>query len=142
MPAPKGSQNHLTHGASRAGQWFPEYRAWAGMIQRCYNPNVERFKNYGGRGITVCKRWLTPFYGGSGSYENFIADMGEKPEPKHLYSIDRIDNDGPYSPANCRWTTMSKQALNRPRKYIGPILSNKNFFSDYAYHLRHPRKSL
>ena len=76
---------------------------WHNMISRCYNKKDDNYKNYGGRGITVCVRWRD-------SFENFIADMGEKPSPKH--SIDRINNDGNYEPSNCRWSTQKEQANN------------------------------
>lgn len=84
----------------------PEYRAWHAMNQRCHNPNLPNYKDYGERGIQVCDRWR-------GDFRNFIEDMGEKPEPKELYSLDRIDNDGNYEPGNCRWTTMDVQIRNQ-----------------------------
>jgi len=96
------------HGyASRGGKRSPEYRAWDAMKQRCLNPNANRFEDYGGRGITVCDSWMT--------FDNFLADMGEKPEPKSQYSLDRIGNDGNYEPGNTRWATRSEQQKNRPR---------------------------
>jgi hypothetical protein len=82
------------------------YYIWAAMIQRCTNPRCAAWKDYGGRGISVCARWRE-------SFENFLADMGEKPEG---LSIDRTNNDGNYEPGNCRWATASEQARNkRPR---------------------------
>ena len=84
----------------------PTYRSWYGMKSRCLNAKQAAYKNYGGRGITVCERWL--------SFKNFLADMGPRPSPKH--SIDRWpNNDGNYEPSNCRWATATEQARNRAR---------------------------
>lgn len=83
----------------------PELQAWRSMIGRCYNPNCAGFENYGGRGITVCERWL-----GADGHEHFLADMGVKPSPKH--SLDRINNGGNYEPSNCRWALRAEQARN------------------------------
>lgn len=76
------------------------------MRNRCYNKKGEKYKDYGGRGIKVCKRWLN-------SFENFYADMGLKPTPEH--SLDRINNNGNYEPGNCRWATQSQQVGNTRR---------------------------
>lgn len=82
----------------------PEYRIWNGMKNRCLNPKRKDFHNYGGRGITICPRWIN-------SFSDFFADMGERPSPKH--SIDRIDNDGEYGPDNCRWSIQLVQSNNK-----------------------------
>lgn len=80
----------------------PTYVSWAGMITRCTNPRAKQFGTHGARGIRVCEHWR--------EFENFLADMGERPSMKH--SIDRIDNDGHYEPGNCRWATIEVQNNN------------------------------
>lgn len=88
-----------THGMSDT----VTYRAWANMKRRCLSPKHPHYARYGGRGITICERWLT--------FVNFFEDMGERPSDD--LSLDRIDNDGNYEPGNCRWATWDQQANNR-----------------------------
>ncbi len=81
----------------------PAHVSWRSMIQRCIDPNSTSYPRYGGRGITVCDRWLE-------SFENFLSDMGERPEG---CSLDRVDPDKNYEPSNCRWSTNEEQANNK-----------------------------
>jgi hypothetical protein len=92
------------------------------MLKRCFNPADPAFHNYGGRGITVCARWL--------SLENFAKDMGPRPTPEH--SVDRINNDGDYEPGNCRWATRAQQSKNSRRPRLIEIDGQTKNISEWA----------
>lgn len=94
-----GNKYGIRHGKSHTSI----HNTWLGMKQRCTNRKNKKYKDYGARGIKVCKRWE--------KFENFFKDMGKSPSPKH--SIDRINNDDNYTPSNCRWATAKQQANNR-----------------------------
>jgi hypothetical protein len=95
-------ERQTTHGMSGS----PTYTTWKMMLQRCENPNDPNYSRYGGRGIQVCPRWHV--------FENFLADVGERPEGT---TIDRRKNSGNYEPNNCRWAT-AKEQMNNTRQNV------------------------
>lgn len=108
-----------THGRSGTR----EYRIYKNIATRCFNPKSVAYANYGAKGITMCKRWQ-----GKNGFQNFFADMGPQPTPKH--TIDRRDNKKGYSPDNCRWSTRAEQSRNTRRNRMlshnGEILCLKD----------------
>jgi hypothetical protein len=96
-------KSKVKHGEARNGRQTPEYFVWSGMMRRCFYPQARGFHSYGGRGITVCERWL--------DYRNFIADMGRRPGTG--MELDRLDTNGNYEPSNCRWVTQKENLRNK-----------------------------
>lgn len=99
-----------------------EYKIWAAMRSRCTNPNTTAFIDYGGRGVTVCDRWLD-------SFDSFLEDMGPKPKG---YSLDRIDVNKGYSPENCRWASWNTQANNRRNTIYIEFKGESHSISEWA----------
>lgn len=110
-----------THGHTRVGKISPTYRTWIGLRGRCCDQTNPGFRHYGGRGIGVCAAWET--------FENFLADMGERPDGT---SLDRIDNDGDYCPDNCRWATASEQCRNTSRNVFVSYRGRRVLLIDLA----------
>lgn len=101
----------------------PLYRTWQGMLNRCRNPNNPAFKYYGGRGIAVCQRWRD-------SFEDFVSDVGERPEGM---TLDREDTDGDYDPDNCRWADSNTQAKNRRELTVGDTGYRNIYMNNTGY---------
>jgi len=141
----------LTHGLST----IPEYDVWNAMKDRCSNPNNKDYMDYGGRGIIVCRDWL--------SFDAFIKDMGRRPSSKH--QLERVENDGNYEPLNCVWATIRAQRRNRRnnrwyeyngkrmilndwatllkvrRENFRDMLKRKSFEETYEYYLKNPQNA-
>ena len=94
-----------THGHTCDRKQTLTYNSWMSMKYRCLNPKQKGYEYWGGRGITICERWM--------KFENFLEDMGERPEGM---TLDRIDNDGNYEHSNCKWSTLKEQNNNRRNK--------------------------
>lgn len=124
--------SHLTHGQTANGTRSEEYEVWAQMRQRCANPASRHYANYGGRGIYVCAQWE--------SFATFFADMGPRPSSKH--SIDRIDNDGPYAPENCRWATRNEQGNNKRNNRRVTIGADEKTTTQWAELSGVPRRTI
>jgi len=113
-----GNKNGVTHGLSGTKTYY----SWVAMINRCYNPKNDRYHNYGGRGIKVCDRWRE-------SFENFLNDMGIRPEDR---TLDRIDVNGNYEPSNCRWSDSITQYRNMTKSHYITFRGQTKILSDWA----------
>ena len=116
-----------THGQTKHKNKTKEYRAWDNVKQRCHNPKDKSYDNYGGRGITMCPRWL-----GKDGFANFLADMGECPEGM---SLDRKDNNMGYILSNCRWATWEEQENNRRDNHWIEYKGERKTLAQWAKHL-------
>lgn len=121
----------VKHGMARRTQngrvKSSEYSSWKGMKSRCLNPNHSRFKDYGGRGITVCSRWLVGD-GAADGFSCFLADMGEKPDPR--MTMERVNNERGYEPDNVIWIERCKQARNTRATRLVDIFGLKISFTE------------
>ncbi|OHW63124.1 hypothetical protein EUAN_09080 [Andreesenia angusta] len=99
------TKRNTSHGMANQSHRHPLYKRWASMKQRCCNENAISFKNYGGRGIQVCDEWKNDYL----SFYNWAVNNGFRED----LELDRIDNDGNYTPKNCRWTTIENNQLNK-----------------------------
>jgi hypothetical protein len=112
---------HLKHGK----RFSKVYNAWLEMKQRCLNPNVKFYEHYGGRGITICERWM--------DFNNFYADMGDPPViGAERISLDRIENNGNYEPGNCQWATQKMQSDNQRRTRFHEYQGESHTLCDWA----------
>lgn len=111
-----------------------EYNTWADMKHRCLNPKRNCYARYGGRGISICERWLECRAG----FKNFLLDMGTKPTPEH--ELDRIDNNGNYCPENCRWATCTQQSRNRRSNRLETYNDETLCLAEWAERFGLPRR--
>ena len=131
-------RNEVTNARNRAaakhgGSKTALFQVWGTMIGRCENPGATGYKLYGGRGIRVCARWRKDFAA-------FRDDMGPRPTPQH--TLDRIDNDGNYTPSNCRWATWATQTRNRRSTVLLSFAGKTQCVTDWAKELGVPRMRL
>lgn len=112
---------NYSHGHTVNGKSSKTFQVWHDMIRRCRSKNRKDYCRYGGRGIDVCDRWL--------KFENFLADMGEKPDGM---SIDRKDNNGNYEPGNCRWATSIEQSANKRNNVLLTYLGKTQHVAAWA----------
>lgn len=110
----------------------PEYRVWVAMRRRCDHPDAVGYENYGARGITVCERWR--------QFAPFLADMG--PRPSEAHTLERIDNNGSYSPENCRWATRFEQSRNKRTNVWLTLNGRTQIMQDWSRELGIPETTI
>jgi hypothetical protein len=121
----------ITHGETRKTNYTGTYKSWRSMKARCTNPKNNQYHNYGARGITFCDRW--------NKYENFLEDMGERPDG---YSLERNDPNGNYEPENCCWIPLNKQSRNTRRTVWIIIDGKKMIQTDAAKYLNKDKSTI
>jgi hypothetical protein len=111
----------IIHGHTKGGKKTPTYWSWTGMLGRCGYAKHPHFPRYGGKGIKVCESWLI--------FDNFLADMGERPQGM---TLDRLDNAKDYEPSNCRWATRKEQARQNRRmaRFGGKLMSRAEIVAE------------
>lgn len=119
------------HGHTSGRKFSPEYYSWSSMMTRCTNPKHAKYADYGGRGISVCARWM--------KFENFLADMGPRPAGK---TIERKESDGNYEPSNCIWATRQRQSNNTRRNTIIEHGGRQQTVSEWADEIGLPYNTL
>jgi len=128
------SEGHQSRPRLRNGKYRKEYQCWWGMLDRCLNPQNKVFPHYGGRGISVCKRWM--------NFDKFFEDMGQRPD--NNFSIERVNNDGGYNPSNCKWATRAEQAQNTRATKLNPAkvaeIRSRHAAGDSAYRIAKDNK--
>lgn len=115
------TERRINQLSKHGGYGTPTYQSWRRMKERCLNPENGSYPRYGGRGVTVCERWM--------SFKNFLADMGERPKGM---TLERRDNDGNYEPDNCVWATPKQQARNRSDNRVITFQGETMILSDWA----------
>ena len=116
-------RNFTTHGHLREGKHSATYISWANMKARCLNLKNKGYHNYGGRGISICEHWIN-------SFDAFLKDMG--PKPSLLHTLERIENNGNYEPANCKWATREEQCRNKRTTRWFEFDGKKSNFKEWA----------
>lgn len=116
------SPSRLTHGHAKKGRRSKTFYTWSSMKDRCFDKNNKRYYDYGGRGIVVCKRWIN-------SFDNFLSDMGEKPNGM---TLERINNSLGYAKDNCRWATLKEQSRNKRNNVVITINGETKILQDWC----------
>lgn len=131
-----GRENRTKHGRKSKrldNKTDPTYTSYINMKTRILNPNANNYKNYGGRGIRICEQWL------NGGFEQFLLDMGERPEGK---TLDRIDHNGDYCPENCKWSTAQEQSENKRNSILITFNGRTKCLTSWARELSVSRKAI